>query len=487
MAEFVAVQFETEAAELIDTAIAKLEEEMAAKGIVGYEPREAAPEIITLGVTAPMAANTAVIASVVPPAVFRAYGTQLFKLLYNEGAAATATTKWTLLEEGGEFAAHTIPAGTTLEAAGLAFYVEKTTAVVKGESSVTLQVVAAERGLEYNGLTGVLTLTNSLNYVSEVKLVGETSGGVAQETDEEYMNRLASALELQAPRPITAQNFATMTLDAPSSILPSGVVVGRATAIDGFNPEEHEFEATPKKAGKELTEVTSFTGITAESTTLPQIHPGTIITGTGIPANTTVVSLNEGTKKIVLSAEPTSEPGKEKLKAKGSYEQQRTVTVFVTDKEGNALSTPAKEALKAYLEDFRELNFAVFVQSANYNEVRVKATVKVLPGFVASSVVANAKAAIERYLSPATWGNPEGQTTGTNSWLNATQGYNRVRYNQIIGVLEAVQGVAYVPSGSAGLAIGKEEAPGAKVADLTLSGPAPLPETKAANIEVAAA
>lgn len=486
MGEFIAVQFETEAAELLDTAIEKLEAELAAKGVVNYEPREAEPTLIQLGVTAPMAANTAVIASVVPPAVFRSYGTQLFKLLYNEGAAATATTKWTLLEEGGEFPARSITAGTTLEAAGLAFYVEKTTSVAKGESSVTLQVVAAERGTGYNGITGVLTLVNSLNYIAEVAIIGETSGGVNQESDEEYMDRLASALALQAPRPITAANFATMSLDAPSSILPSGVIVGRATAIDGFNPETHEFEGTPKKAGNELTEVTAFIGVSPESTSLPQVHPGSIITGTGIPANTTVVSINEGTKKIVLSATPSSEPGKEKLKALGSYENQRTVTVFVTNKEGKALSTPAREALKAYLEEFRELNFKVFVESASYNEVRVKATVKVLPTYVAAAVAENAKAAVEKFLSPETWGNPEGQTTGTNSWLNATQGYNVVRYNQIVGVLEAVQGVAYVPAGSAGLAIGKEEAPGSKVADLTLSGPAPLPETKAVNIEVSA-
>ena len=70
--------------------------------------------------------------------------------------------------------------------------------------------------------------------------------------------------------------------------------------------------------------------------------------------------------------------------------------------------------------------------------------------------------------------------------MNATEAFGVVRYNQLVGVIEAVAGVAYVPSGSAGLAIGLEEAPASKVADLILAGPAPLTETIAAHIVVSA-
>lgn len=480
MGEFARVEIATEAAQLVDTAIETLEAELAARGVIGWEPNEGNLGIIILGVVAAMAANSATIASTLLEAAFRVYGTRLVKLAFNEGANATANTKWKLLEEGGEFPARTIEAGTQLEAGGLAFYVETEVKVPKGTSEPLITVTAAERGTEYNGLTGVIQLVNTSNFVSEVLIVGETTGGVGQETDEEYLNRLAQILELQAPRPITAGNFAQMVLDATT-----GVEVGRATAIDGYNPGTTEFEGTPIKAGNKLKEVTSFTGISAEKTSGSQSHPGSLIEGTGIPAGTTVVSVNEGAKEITLSATPSSEPGKEKLKARGSYENQRTVTVFVLGKKAAALTTEQRATLKAYLEERRELNFVIFVEPpSEKNEVRVKATVHVLPGYTAAAVVANVKTALENYLSEETYGNPNQTASGSQTWLNATEAYGVVRYNQIIGVIEAVAGVAYVPSGSSGLAIGRAEAPGSKTADLTLIGPAPLPFTVPANIEV---
>ena len=482
MGQFMRVEIETEAAQLADTAIETLEQELEAKGVVGYEVNEAALEIILLNVIAAMAASNATIASTLLEAAFRKYGTSLFGLAYNEGAAATATTTWTLLEEGGKYPARTIEAGTQLEGGGLAFYVESTVNVLEGETTATVQVVAVERGTEYNNVAGVLGLVNSSNFVSEVTIIGETSGGVNQETDEEYVNRLAAVLELQAPRPITASNYAQMVLDATT-----GVEVGRATCIDGYNPSKTAFEGTPVKAGNEIKEVTSFTGISAEKSGGAQSHPGSIIEGVGIPAGTTVVSVNEGAKEITLSATPSSEPGKEKLEARGSYENKRTVTVFVLGKKAAALTKAQRETLQGYLEKRRELNFVIAVEPPkDKNEVRATATVHCLAGYAESAVVANVKAALEGYLSEELYGNPNGTATGSQTWLNATEAYGLVRYNQLIAVAEAVVGVAYVPAGSSGLAIGLGEAPGSKTSDLVLIGPAPLPTTVASNIKVTA-
>lgn len=483
MGEFQRVEVATEAPQLLDLAIETFEEEVAAKGVVGYEPNEAALEIIEFSTIAPMAANAATVESTLLEAAFRRYGTTLFKLLYNEGAPATASTKWKLLEEGGKFPPRTIEAGTQLEAGGLAFYVEKDVLVLEGESEPLITVLAQERGTEYNGLTGVMQLVNSIDFVSgsEVTIVGETAGGTNQETDEEYMSRLASALELQAPRPITATNFAQMVLDATT-----GVEVGRATAIDGYSPTEHEFEGTVTSGSATMSEVTSYTGVSPEKTGGTQSHPGTRLKGTNILEGTTVVSVNEGAKTLVMSAKATGSPGKGKVKANGSYENQRTVTVFVLGKNASALTTEQRETLKAYLEERRELNFIIFVEPPSFNEVRATGTVHVLPGYTESAVVANVKLALENYLSAELYGNPNGTALGSSTWLNATQAFGVVRYNQLIGVMEAVAGVAYVPSGSTGLAIGLGEAPGSKVADLTLVGPAPLPTTVAGNIKVTA-
>ncbi len=456
---FVDVELSTSEEQLAREALEKLVALIEEKGVVGWEPSDADLEVILLGVIAMMALNVATVASIVPPAIFRAFGTQLIKLAYNEGAAATVSTKWTIAPEA---AVRTIPAGTTIEAGGLGFVVLADTEVPSEATSVTLNVAAVERGAEYNGIVGVAQQSNPIDWVLEVQLIGESSGGAEQESDEEYLDRLAAALKLQAPRPITAANFAEMALDVPSSIVPTGVVVGRATSIDGYNPGTHIFKGELTNGSATVKGVTSFAGVTPKSQ----------LSGSGIPAGTTVVSVNEGAKTLVLSIEATKTETSE-ITSTGSYENSRTVTTFVTNRQGEALTSEAMTAIETWLRAFRELNFLAFVRGPSTTTVYVTTKIHVLPGYNAAAVEANVKAALENYLSPATWGNPTGQTTGANAWLNITQGYSLIRYNALIGVIEAVQGVQYVFAGSVGLKLGTDPAP-AGTADLTLQGPAPL-------------
>ncbi len=472
---FAEVEIQTNEEAIRSEGIAKLQALLEENGIVGWVENPADLAIILIGTIASMVPSVAQIAAVVPPAIFRNFGTELVRIPYNEGAAATVTSTWKLLEEGGKYAPHTIEAGTQLVIGELAFYVKENVEVAEGESSKLVTLVASERGVEYNGLTGLVELVNGLTWVKEVTIAGETSGGVNQESDEEYENRLQAALKLQAPRPITAANFAEMALQVPSSIVPIGVVVGRATAIDGYNGATHEPEATVTSGSTEISEITSETGLTVK----------TEVVGTGIPKGTLLVSKTKS-GEWKMSAKATSSPGKKVVKFVGSYEQERWVTVFVTDRKGIALTTEAMEDIQKWLLEFREINFRVSVLAPKYNKIEVTATVHVLPGFASEAVVATVKTAIEQFLSPETFGNPSGQTTGANSWLNIIQGYSIVRYNQLLEVIGAVPGVQYVPAGSAGLAIGLEEAPGSKTADLPLVGPAPLPQTEGGTIKVTA-
>lgn len=487
MSNFVEVSFSQSEAAIAKEALERLVTLMESHGFTGWTYSEADLEAILAGVLAGIGLTGAQIASVVPDAIFRNYGLELLGVPFNEGAAATGKTKWTVTSSG---SVRHIPAGTQIEASGSGFYLESELEIPASTTEVAnVQVVALERGTAYNKVEGEAQQVNPIDYVLSVVFEAPTSGGEEEEEDKAYLERLAAYLLLQAPRPITASNFAEMALLIPESVL--GLKIGRATCIDGYNPSTHEFEGKPKESGSELTEVTSYTGISAESTVLPQKHPGSRITGTGIPAGATVVSVNEGSKTIKLSVAPTSEPGKEKLKAIGSYGNERTVTVFVAKKEGdtsgeNEYTSGIRTKVKEYLEERRELNFIIFVEPASYNEIRIKTEIVVLTGYTEATVAANVKSAIEGFLSPGTWGNPNSKETGANSWLNATQGANLVRYNQIIGVIEAVSGVQYVVSGSAGLSIGLEEAPGSKTADLTMIGPAPLPFTKAEHVEVTA-
>jgi hypothetical protein len=381
---------------------ATLVELLEASGVVGYEAKSAALEVIILSVAAALFAGTAQTSALVLNAIFRQFGTQLLKLPFNEGASATGKTKWAIAPAEG---IRVIEAGTQIEAGGQGFYVEVDTEVPAKATSVELQVIAIERGIEGNKVSGVAQQINPYDWVTEVQFVGETSGGAEQESDTEYLVRLANQLQLQAPRPVNAANFAPFLLGVPSGILPAGVVVGRATAIDLYDAETSE-ESVPN-----------------------------------------------------------------------------CCTTWVAGPEGEALSTPDMEALQAWVRKYVALNFLAFVRAPVYETIYVTAVVQVLSNYSEEAVVANVKAALEALINPKVWGNPESRTTGSSTWINE----RTVRYNTILGTIEAVPGVAYCLEGSTGLKIGTSSTP-AGTTDIALSGgPVVLPKTTSGTIVVSAA
>lgn len=398
---FVEAELTTSEAGLKLLALTKLVELIEAEGIEGYEPLEGQLEVIILAVAAVLFANTAQTAAVVLPAVFRQYGLQLLKLPYNEGAAATAITTWTVVPSEG---VRTIEAGTQIEAGGLGFKVEANTEVKAKATSIEVPVVAVARGAEYNKVSGVAKQVNPYDWVTEVQIVGETGGGAEQETDEEYLDRLAAQLELQAPRPVNAADFAPFLLGVPSSILPAGIVVGRATAIDLYDAE------------------------TAEE---------------NVPFCT---------------------------------------TTWVTGPEGEALSKADMEALEAWVTKYVPLNFRPYVRAPAYEKIYVTAKVHVLAAYNPEAVVANVTAALEALISKKRWGNPGAQTTGSQQWINE----KTVRYNTILGAIEAVPGVDYCFDGSEGLKIGTSATPAGTI-DIALSGVVTLPEATSGTIIVTSA
>lgn len=383
---------------LKELARAKLIELVEASGVIGYEAKSTALEVIILSVAAALFAGTAQTSAVVLNAIFRQFGTQLLKLPFNEGASATGKTKWTIVPAEG---VRTIEAGTQIEAGGQGFYVEVDTEVKAKATSVELQVIALERGTEGNKVSGVAQQINPYDWVTEVQFVGETADGAEQESDAEYLIRLAGQLQLQAPRPVNAADFAPFILGVPSGILPAGIVVGRATAIDLYDAATSE---------------------------------------EGVP---------------------------------------NCCTTWVLGPEGELLSTPDIEALETWVRKYLALNFLAFVRSPATEIIYCTFKVHVLSTYNAEAVVANAKAAVISLLSKKTWGNPTASTTGSTQWINEKV----VRYNVILGTIEAVPGVAYCLPGSEGLKIGTSATP-TGTTDITLSGAGPviLPEATTATV-----
>jgi Baseplate J-like protein len=459
--DFIDVTLDTDPSLIVDNGIDQLTNTLQANGFPGWSPADGNLEIILLNVLAQIAADLATSASQVTSAIFRAFGTILLGITYGQGSAATVVSTWTLADTAG----HTIPGGTFVTIAQLGFYVEADVVVAPGSSTASVLLVASDTGTLYNGLSAPIATVDQIDWVLSIAATGTTSGGADPETDDNYQNRLATELTLQAPRPITADDYAAMALTVPSTVVPSGVVVGRATAIDGYDPSAHVFTGNTTNTSPTVTNVSGFTFVTV----------GSIITGSGIPTGATVLSINTGASTLMLNKNATATAGGTALTATGSYGNERTVTTFVTDSAGVALSSPAMADIATWLAGFREVNFLVYVVAPSYTTIYVTFTIKVLPGFDSTATVSAAESAVLDYLNPATWGSASA-SNGGNQWLNSGDGFNVVRYNKLLGVIEAVPGVDYVPSGSSGLALGTSASPSG-TADITLLGPAPLPQS----------
>lgn len=390
MTDFVQVDITSDPDQLVDEAIDTI---TTAKP--GYVANDSNLEIIVLGAAALMFANATTAASVMQAAAFRALGTKLFNVVYEGPASATASTTWTVVPSADGY---TIPAGTYLTIDDFGFYVQADTPVDPDASTAAVTIVAAAAGTTYNALDGDPETVDQIDWVLDVSLDAPTSGGADAETDSAYEDRFAGLLQLQAPRPITAADYRAFVLSVPSTILPEGVVVGRATSIDGYDPDTD------------------------------------------------------------------------------TYDNAREVCTFVTDPDGIALDSDAMDAISAWLATYREANFLTPVAAPTYHTIYATYEIHVLPGYDPAAVLANADSALLSYLSPKLWGSPSAAVAAAGRWLNSTDGFNIVRYNKVLGIIENTPGVDYVPAGSAGLAIGLTASPTA-VLDLTMTGPAPLPLT----------
>jgi hypothetical protein len=109
--------------------------------------------------------------------------------------------------------------------------------------------------------------------VETVTMAAAATGGTDEEEADDYLDRLADALSILAPRPILPQDFATLARQIPG--------VGRAVALDLYQPGTNDniaagqpggpltVEGTPVNAGAGITPVAKCVtvAITAEGGT----------------------------------------------------------------------------------------------------------------------------------------------------------------------------------------------------------------------------
>ena len=415
-----------------------------------WVPNDANVETILIEAVAKMTAEARDVASAVPTDIFRYFGA-LVGIETQEATFAVGTTDWVMIDNQG----YTIPAGTQIgiEVTGdltVPFETIEDVVIPEGFTDADgIQIRAIEEGADASGISGLVSLIDTLDFVSTITLVAPTSGGEDAEDDDEYLNRLRTRLQLLAPRPILARDFAIFAQDIGE--------VERAVGIDNYLPTVTNFTGNVTNGSPTVTSLSSFNGITV----------GSWIQGANIPYGSTVVSIIPGTS-ITLSKNATGTNGGNAMTSTGVYGQERAVTVSVVDEDGLALSTPIKNEVDAYLEDARELNFIVEVIDPVYTAVDVNFVGKAVAGWDPEDVETRAEEAIAAYLSPANWGLPRetGDVPFSPQWINQTV----IRYLELAQVINNVSGMDYITALTF-----RRGADTFATTDITLAGAIPMP------------
>jgi len=154
--------------------------------------------------------------------------------------------------------------------------------------------------------------------------------------------------------------------------------------------------------------------------------------------------------------------------ADSSTNNERMVAVAVIDAAGNAEDATTKNAVDAYLESLREVNFIVNVIDPTYTTIDVQYSIHVLPTFDPPSTISDVDDALNGYLDPSGWGrDPNALDVDQDpTWVNNPN----VRLYEVAQQINTVRGVDYIAS----LQIRKSGGTFG-TADIVMTGIAPLP------------
>jgi hypothetical protein len=212
--------------------------------IPGWVPNDGNLETILIEALSRMTAEARDVASAVPTDIFRYFG-ELVGIPPQEASYAVASTDWTMINNAG----YTIPAGTQvgIQLTGdeiVPFEVVLDTVIAPGSTTaLNVQIRAVDAGADSSDLaeTNPVILIDTLDFVTTITMDAPgTTGGVDAEEDDAYLNRLRLRLQLLAPRPILARDYAIFAQDING--------VERATAIDGYDPDHNLLTANQSSA-----------------------------------------------------------------------------------------------------------------------------------------------------------------------------------------------------------------------------------------------
>jgi hypothetical protein len=546
--------------------------------IPGWKPYDGHLEVAELEETAQMASESAQVASQMSVVIFMAFGV-LIGILPEPGTQATVPASFTMNDTAG----YTIPSGTQIGYplsgnSQLNFTVQATIVVPPGQSTGVGTLVCETPGAFGNGLAPatcqVISPTNP--GIASVATTAVSAGGTDAETQTAYINRLSAELQLLAPRPILAADYAAMAPNVPG--------VFRALAIDGLNPGRTFTDGTTTSGSPTLVSLlqppliptvtpTGTPGVTTWSYVVTAVNPngettaspvGTTATGaatlnttnynalgwtadpdaasyniyryngtvyqlignsltnsyhdtgaaagtinppvtntatsaafdvndlhkpitrvgSGIPASTYVGVINDPTSIGLSSSATSNVPVNASVTGSGITvtlgdltNQERFVAVCGIDSTGAALADSVSDAMYAYFQAKREVNFVVAELSPTFSGIDVTVSCDAIHGANTTTVQSAIVAALNAFLNPATWG---GGTTVPPTWSNTA---GTVRFFDVVNVVRSLPQVAFI--NDAGVKICIHGGTLAEL-DVVLPGDAPLPSLATVSVTVAA-
>lgn len=118
----------------------------------------------------------------------------------------------------------------------------------------------------------------------------------------------------------------------------------------------------------------------------------------------------------------------------------RSVTVAITDVDGQPLLQANKDAVAALYDEYRQVNTTYSVIDPTYTDVDVAFSIETLDSYEAGEVLGRAIQALTDWLDPANWGKPMSLNVDTQAvWLQSSV----VRRSEAIRVV-SVPGVRWV-------------------------------------------
>lgn len=178
------------------------------------------------------------LAANVDEAIFNAWGRQIVNVVPQEATRATVTSTWTAKDAAG----YTITAGTQVDIARagdqrIGFVVVSDVTIPVGKEATEpgeVLLEAVEPGLDGNGLEGEGILIDALFFVTDIAIVGASSGGTDAEEPSAYLARLALTMQTFIEGVVIARDVAIVAQNVPG--------VGSALVLDNYNAETEEDE-----------------------------------------------------------------------------------------------------------------------------------------------------------------------------------------------------------------------------------------------------